>query len=101
MNNMEKYTSNNLFVFTIKLKDNKEYYIGKNFQFILLNKDTTFKEIEKNAKLYSRRGAKIIDSMIWDKKRLKIEKEFGVHLDRTSYCTLDYLARQFNVNCFS
>lgn len=101
MNNIKKYTSNNLFVFTIKLKDNTEYYIGKNFQFILLNKDTTFKEIERNAKLYSQRGAKIIESMIWYKKKLQLEKKFGFDLDRTSYCTLDYLARQFNVNCFS
>lgn len=100
LENMERYKikiPKELFVFSIKLKNNKTYYIGKNFQFIPLTKHTTFEEIEKNAKLYSHKGAKILCSIIWNKKRWKIEKEFGSYLDRTSYCSLEYLTRHFKV----
>lgn len=60
------------FIFTFQNENKENFYINNNFKFVLITNDTSCEEIKANAKLYSKQGAKLITTKLWNNRSLNI-----------------------------
>ena len=81
------------FIITFELEDGRKYYIGEGYVFLSIKKDLSMEVLEKCAKQYKERGAKVVTERIWKEFSIWNEAKNGSHIVKSNYYSLEYVKK--------
>ena len=81
------------FIITFELADGRKYYVGEGYIFLSIKDNLSIDVLEKCAKQYKERGAKVVTTRIWDEFSTWNEKKNGSHIVHSNYYSLEYVKK--------
>lgn len=95
---IRRYGVDEKFIFTFQNENKENFYINNNFKFVPITNDTSCEEIKANAKLYTKQGAKMICTKLWNNRNLKIRisRYFTIKRLEEIYC----IYKGFNIRWY-